>query len=277
MNRVKIMINGMPGNMAVRVATMAAEDKRFEILPYSLTGPEINDLECRVSNMNVSLISPKKKDDEIKKIKAINPEFISIDYTHPLAVLENAEFYCKNMMPFVMGTTGSDRDKLEKMVSSYDLYSVIAPNMAKQIVGFQAMMEWAADTFPGLFDGYSLTIEESHQQGKADTSGTAKAMAGYFNDLGLTQFSQSDIIQERNPEVQQQKWQIPTEFLNGHAWHTYSLVSDDNTVKFRFDHNVNGRDVYVRGTLDAVNYLAEKIRTGADARIYTMIDVLKQV
>ena len=37
---------------------------------------------------------------------------------------------------------------------------VIAPNMVKQIVGFQAMFEYAAKTFPELFKGYSLIIKE---------------------------------------------------------------------------------------------------------------------
>ncbi|MBW1822577.1 MAG: dihydrodipicolinate reductase, partial [Deltaproteobacteria bacterium] len=64
--------------------------------------------------------------------------FISIDYTHPTAVNSNAEFYCKNILPFVMGTTGGDRKFLEETVNSSSIAAVIAPNMAKQIVGFQA-------------------------------------------------------------------------------------------------------------------------------------------
>ncbi|MDY6810867.1 MAG: hypothetical protein SW127_17930, partial [Actinomycetota bacterium] len=31
-----------------------------------------------------------------------------------------------------------------------------------------------ADTFPGLFAGYTMTVRESHQKGKADISGTAR-------------------------------------------------------------------------------------------------------
>jgi 4-hydroxy-tetrahydrodipicolinate reductase len=33
------------------------------------------------------------------------------------------------------------------------------------------------------------------------------------------------------------------------------LTSPDNTVVFEFQHNVNGRDIYAEGTLDAVCYL----------------------
>lgn len=58
-------------------------------------------------------------------------DFICIDYTHPSAVNSNAEFYVKHGIPFVMGTTGGDRDKLLETVKDANLFSVIAPNMGK--------------------------------------------------------------------------------------------------------------------------------------------------
>jgi 4-hydroxy-tetrahydrodipicolinate reductase len=44
-------------------------------------------------------------------------------------------------------------------------------------------MDHMATNFPSAFAGYKLTVTESHQSGKADTSGTAKAMVEYFNKL----------------------------------------------------------------------------------------------
>jgi 4-hydroxy-tetrahydrodipicolinate reductase len=173
-----------------------------------------------------------------------------------------------------MGTTGGDRKKLEETVLSSAVAAVIAPNMAKQIVGFQAMMEYAADNFPDLFKDYSLEIKESHQRGKADTSGTAKAMVGYFNKLGVS-FSADEIVRMRNPEDQKSQWGIPEQYLSGHGWHTYTLVSEDQTVRFEFTHTVNGREVYVQGTVDAILYLSEKVRAGAKGQMFTMIDVLQ--
>jgi 4-hydroxy-tetrahydrodipicolinate reductase len=146
--------------------------------------------------------------------------------------------------------------------------------MAKQIVGFQAMMEYAAKTFPDLFKGYSLEIKESHQKGKADTSGTAKAMVRYFNSLGVP-FAEEDITKERDPETQKNVMGIPEEYLSGHGWHTYRLDSKDKTVHLEFTHNVNGRDVYAMGTLDALIYLDKKIKQGSKGKVFSMIDVLK--
>jgi 4-hydroxy-tetrahydrodipicolinate reductase len=274
MNRIKIMVNGLPGNMASNVVRHALADSRFELIPQSLTGPEITETETIIDSVSFSLILPRDRNQTISAIKEKEGAFLNVDFSLPPAVNSNAEFYCKQGIPFVMGTTGGDRKLLEDTVLASSISAVIAPNMAKQIVGFQAMMEYASKTFPDLFKGYSLEIKESHQKGKADTSGTAKAMVRYFNHLGLA-FTEGEIIKERDPETQKNVLGIPEEYLSGHGWHTYSLDSNDKTVHFEFTHNVNGRDVYAMGTLDALIYLDNKVKQGSKGKIYTMIDVLK--
>ena len=274
MKQINIMVNGMPGNMAVNIATHALKDPRFNLVPASLTGPEITASEHSLPEITFRLLPPDKADDAINGIVKMDSPVISIDYTHPTAVNTNAEFYCRHNLPFVMGTTGGDRQKLVQTVEGSTIPAVIAPNMAKQIVGFQAMMAYAAKNFPGLFKGYSVEIKESHQQGKADTSGTAKAMVDYVNALGMP-FSVTDIVQERDPQIQKTVWGIPDEYLSGHGWHTYTLTSGDGSVRFDFTHNVNGRDVYIGGTLDAALFLQKKIQEGARGKVFSMIDVLK--
>jgi len=276
MDRIKVMVNGLPGNMAVKIARAVSNDNRMTLIDHSLTGPEIEEDEYLLDSTSVRLIQPDQRDHVITRIKEVNGALISIDFTHPSAVTDNADFYCRHHLPFVMGTTGGNREELNTRVEGSEIPAVIAPNMAKQIVGFQAMMEFAAETFPGLFDGYTLSVEESHQQGKADTSGTAKAMVTYFNRLGVP-FSEEDIKKERDTSLQQQNWGIPESYLTGHAWHTYTLDSSDRTVRFAFTHNVNGRDVYVLGTLDAAVYLNEKALRGEKGKVFSMIDILKGV
>jgi 4-hydroxy-tetrahydrodipicolinate reductase len=275
MNPTKVMINGLPGNVTQVITRHALADDRIAVLPYSLTGPEIEIKHCHINDVVIELIAPGDRDDRIEEIKAAEGEFISIDFTHPTAVKGNAEFYCRQQLPFVMGTTGGERDALAATVTQSDIAAVIAPNMAKQIVGFQAMMAHAAEHFPNLFKGYQLTVRESHQSGKADTSGTAKAMVGYFNQMGV-EFGEDQIQKERDPERQSNMWGIPAEYLAGHGWHTYSLISADQTAKFEFTHNINGREIYGEGTLDAVLFLSEKLSQGAKGQVFSMIDVLKE-
>lgn len=274
MNGIKVMVNGLPGNMAASVVANILKDDRFLLINQSLTGPEIEQSSYEILPISIHLIKPEFRDQVIQKIKENEGPFISVDYSHPTAVNSNAEFYCKHELPFVMGTTGGDRKQLAETVRKSNIAAIIAPNMAKQIVGFQAMMEYAAETFPNLFAGYNLEIKESHQKGKADTSGTAKAMVGYFNKLGL-EFTPEKIIMVRDPAIQKNEMGIPEKFLTGHGWHTYRLTSPDETVQFSFTHNVNGREIYSLGTLDAITYLHQKVLKEIKGRVFSMVDVLK--
>jgi 4-hydroxy-tetrahydrodipicolinate reductase len=45
----------------------------------------------------------------------------------------NADLYCKLGLPFVMGTTGGDRQLLHKTVQDANNYAVISPQMGKQV------------------------------------------------------------------------------------------------------------------------------------------------
>jgi 4-hydroxy-tetrahydrodipicolinate reductase len=274
MSKINVMINGLPGNVAQVIARHIAADEYFSLIPYSLTGPEIEAEKCKVADASIRLVRPDSRNTAMADVIQSYTPLICIDFTHPGAVNSNAVFYCQQAIPFVMGTTGGDRDRLLSTVENSDTVAVIAPNMAKQIVGFQAMMAWAADTFPELFKGYDITIRESHQQGKADTSGTAKAMVGYFEKLGLKCTAQ-DIEQERDPDKQRVDWGIPEEHIKGHGWHTYTLTSDDQTVTFQFTHNVNGREIYARGTRDAVLFLHQRVQEGVKGKVFSMMDVLK--
>lgn len=277
MEKTYVMVNGLPGNVAATMARAAKADPQFVLIPFSLTGPDITQAAFQVNDSSVTLLRPDVRETAILDIRQRFDRFIAIDYTHPSAVNANARFYIRHQIPFVMGTTGGDRQALETAVSQGETPAVIAPNMAKQIVGFQAMMAFAADNFPGLFSGYTLEIKESHQQGKADTSGTARAMVGYFNRLGV-EFDSDQIHQIRDPHIQRSVWQIPEEYLSGHGWHTYTLTAPDASALFEFKHNVNGRQIYVEGTLDAVRFLRKKtVGTHAARRLFSMIDVLNQV
>ncbi|MBF0232035.1 MAG: dihydrodipicolinate reductase [Desulfamplus sp.] len=294
MKPIHIMLNGMPGNVASIIAGHIADDTRLNLLPFSMTGQEIIEKRCVIKslskNIDVTLVKPEERELIIQEIIQKFPDMIAVDFTHPTAVNSNAQFYARFNIPFVMGTTGGDRELLENTVLSSSISAVIAPNMAKQIVGFQAMMEYAADTFPDLFKGYILEIKESHQKGKADTSGTAKAMVKYYNRLGIP-YSENEIFMERDPDIQKGEWHIPEQYIAGHAWHTYTLTSPGNTAQFQFSHNINGRDIYAQGTIDAIIFLQSKLQSDKKmlengentsaidkkGKIYTMIDVLKGI
>ena len=180
-----LMVNGLPGAMGIEIAA-ACLRRGVELAPFALTGDSVQqeditvDDGCGGPSHVVKLYKASDREALADAAKAAYPtsgSLVCIDFTHPSAVNVNAEWYAKHDLPFVMGTTGGDRDALTRCVSNAGLYCVIAPNMAKQIVALQAALEHMATEFPGSFDGYKLRIVESHQSTKADTSGTAKAIA----------------------------------------------------------------------------------------------------
>jgi 4-hydroxy-tetrahydrodipicolinate reductase len=66
---------------------------------------------------------------------------------------------------------------------------------------------------------------------------------------------------------------IPTSNLSGHAYHTYSLTSENCAMDISFTHNVRGRKIYAEGTLRALDWLGKY--AGSKGQIFTMQDVLK--
>jgi 4-hydroxy-tetrahydrodipicolinate reductase len=257
------MINGLPGKMAQIVAEVCVK-RKFNVIPFSLTG---EDMESEFNGF--TLLKPTEREGKIESLLKEYPNLIAVDYTHPSAVNGNAEFYVKHKIPFVMGTTGGDRDALMALVKNAKHPCVIAPNMAKQIVALQAMLEWTAKNFPGVFNGYNLKVVESHQKTKADTSGTAKALVKSFLEMGANNTDPIEMV--RDEETQISKMCVPPEHLGGHAFHTYTLDSPDKSVHFEFRHNVCGREIYAEGTADAVEFLAKNLTGG----VFNMIDVLE--
>jgi len=80
---------------------------------------------------------------------------------------------------------------------------------------------------------------------------------------------------ERSPRIQEAAWGVPKKYLGGHAYHKYTLLSEDGTVSFQFRHNVNGRNIYIPGVLKAIRFLNKKVLGGAQGIAFSMVDVLR--
>ncbi|XP_058072905.1 4-hydroxy-tetrahydrodipicolinate reductase 2, chloroplastic-like isoform X1 [Magnolia sinica] len=269
-----LMINGCTGKMGRAVAE-AAVSAGLQLVPVSFSSSEESGQIVQVGGTEIQIHGPIEREGILASVFDEYPNVIVVDYTVPGTVNANAELYCKIGVPFVMGTTGGDRQKLYKTVEDAKVYAVISPQMGKQVVAFLAAMEFMAEQFPGAFSGYSLQVMESHQASKLDTSGTAKAVISCFQKLGVS-FELDEIQQVRDPKKQIEMVGVPEEYLSGHAFHMYHLTSPDQTVSFEFQHNVCGRSIYAEGTVDAAIFLSTKVQSKAEKRIYNMIDVLRE-
>ncbi|GAA0152472.1 oxidoreductase [Lithospermum erythrorhizon] len=271
---VPIMVNGSTGKMG-RAVLEAAINAGLQTVPVSFGGPDDEGKMIEVGGREIKVHGPSDRENVLFAALKDYPDLIVVDYTIPAAVNGNAELYSKVGVPFVMGTTGGDRELLYKNVTDSKIYAVISPQMGKQVVAFLAAMEIMSEQFPGAFSGYNLQVSESHQASKLDASGTAKAVISCFQKLGVS-FEMDEIKLIRDPREQVEVIGVPEQYLAGHAFHMYHLTSPDNTVCFEFQHNVCGRSIYAEGTVDAVLFLAKKIQEKADKKIYDMIDVLRE-
>ncbi|KAL3764741.1 hypothetical protein ACHAW5_011292 [Stephanodiscus triporus] len=285
---LRIMVNGMPGPMATAAAE-ACLRKGLRLAPVAMTGPNVEPCTITVhdavtgASAEVRLV-PATDEGRIEIAASMagtraavgKENLLAIDYTHPSAVNDNAIFYASNDLPFVMGTTGGDRARLAEDVTSRGAFAVIAPNMGKQIVAMQAGLEDAASKFPSAFAGYRLEVTESHQSNKADTSGTAKAVISSL--VRLSDDDDFDVerdVRMLRDDESSMAFGVSEGALGGHAFHTYTLTSPDGSVQFQLRHNVEGRTVYAEGTADAVKFLAAKVATGMEGKVFSMIDVLR--
>jgi len=274
----------MPGPMATAAAE-ACLRKGMNLAPFCLTGPDMKETELEVvdpdtkRSQTVTLVPSSDIDSLLSRSGGMEGT-VAIDYTHPSAVNRNGEFYVKNRIPFVMGTTGGDRELLMKTVTlPSPHYCVIAPNMGKQIVAMQNALEFLQTKFPSSFEGYTLKVTESHQSKKADTSGTALAVIDSIKGMvGPKCTFEKEEINMLRDNKSSSDFGVPEEYLKaGHAFHTYTLTSPDGSVEFELKHNVCGRRVYAEGTADAVKFLAKQVEEGGEkgAKVFNMIDVLE--
>jgi len=274
----RIILSGMPGKMittvAERMTQVTAHPYNLNVHFIALAGPDMPQ-RYKVLKQEFRLLSPQEHEAELRYCMANwAPAPTVVDFSTPDVINKNAELYCKCKIPFVMGTTGGDRKALERVVIDSGNIAVISPNMAREVAEFEINLIDVVRRFPGEYKGYKLEIVESHQESKKDKSGTALNFLKYFQALGV-EATPENIISIRDKETQR-KMGIPEEFLDSHAWHTYSLTSPDGKVNVTRRHNINGRVPYADGTIEAISFLILKYAAGKKGIVYNMLDVYRK-
>lgn len=259
--RTPIFISGLPGKMASLIAEAVNQDESYFLHEMGMSSKRHNFERFMVGERRILLrdFCPNN----------LEPGTIAIDFTTPPNATLNAIRYVSLGIPFVMGTTGGDRQTMEEAVRSSQISAVIAPNMAVSIVEVQDKIKNLLDTSPNAYLGWRMTIRESHQAAKRDVSGTAKALQAQLVRLGAVMEGKIESI--RDPETQRQ---LGIRNLKGHGYHWITLTSPQGEVK-PYITAIEGRQPYVEGTLMAVSFLARKMREGSRGEVFNMSDVIE--
>jgi 4-hydroxy-tetrahydrodipicolinate reductase len=128
---------------------------------------------------DLELVAEIDLGDELKNIVTAKCDVV-VDFTHPENTMANIEFAIENDINVVVGTTGFDEirlEKIEKLLAKHPQVGVlIAPNFG---IGAVLMMQFAQKAAP-YFE--SVEIIELHHPDKADApSGTAMRTASLIS------------------------------------------------------------------------------------------------
>jgi 4-hydroxy-tetrahydrodipicolinate reductase len=124
---------------------------------------------------DMELVASVDADDSLEELVSAGAEAV-VDFTHPDVVMGNLEFCIEHGIHAVVGTTGFDDERLERLrgwlAGSPQTGVLIAPNFS---IGAILMMRFAAEAAP-FYE--SVEVVEMHHPDKADApSGTARRTA----------------------------------------------------------------------------------------------------
>ena len=129
---------------------------------------------------DLDLVARVDAGDDVEELVKAGAEAV-VDFTHPDVVMGNLEFCVRHGIHAVVGTTGFDRDRLDRvrgwLTESPGTGVLVAPNFS---VGAVLMMRFAAEAAPHF---ESVEVVELHHPDKADApSGTAARTAALIAD-----------------------------------------------------------------------------------------------
>ena len=260
MGKKRILISGLPGNMATNVAKLIMEQSdKYELLDIAFTGEDVQDKSISILGREIKLIRPGERKNYLDSLKGV----FAIDYSTPSSYVDNCMFFIRHNMPFVIGTTGVTKEEIEMIileVKKSDISAVIDQNMSVELVLISSALEYLSETFPNVLTGHSGYGFESHQLGKKDKiSGTLRKWGAFIEGLGVNFYMAEG---DRTSTY-------------GHAYHQLNIVNDKGNVRLGIKTEVEGRDTYASGTLVALDYLVDMMGKGNIRRVYSMTDVLK--
>jgi 4-hydroxy-tetrahydrodipicolinate reductase len=123
---------------------------------------------------DLALVAAVDAGDDIEELVRSGAKVV-VDFTHPDVVMDNLEFCIDRGIHAVVGTTGFDDDRLDRVsawLGGKSTGVLVAPNFS---IGAVLMMRFATEAAP-FFE--SVEIVELHHPDKADApSGTARRTA----------------------------------------------------------------------------------------------------
>ncbi len=262
----KIAVTGAAGRMGRMLIEAISQSTNAELVAAvehpgsSLIGSDAGEL-AGLGKNGVTIV-----DDLAKVLEQVDTV---IDFTAPVATLENARLCAEHGRALVVGTTGFDSEQkaqLQAMQSSMAL--CIAANYSTGVNVCLKLLEQAAKI---LGDEYDVEIYEAHHRHKVDApSGTALVMGEAVADSLGRDLEKVAVYGREGQTGARDKETIGFATVRGGdvvGDHTVMFMADGERVEIT--HKASSRMAFARGAVRAAAWMA-----GQPAGFYDMRDVL---
>lgn len=192
---------------------------------------------------------------------------VCIDFSTPVAVMDNIEAVIGTGTSMVVGTTGwyDKIDHVRKLVKNNNTGFLYASNFSLGVNVFTQVVMDAAHLFD-KYPEYDVAIAETHHKAKADSpSGTALSLGQTI--LHEIKRKSELLTDAAHSPIQPNQLHITSSRI-GHVTGTHTVLFDSEWDSIQLTHTAKGRKGFALGAVVAAQWLAGK------KGFYTMRDVI---
>ncbi len=199
-----------------------------------------------------------------------NPEIIrecdvTIDFTNPETTINMINFNLKFNKPAVIGTTGLDEDKYDRLKeASKKIPIVYSPNMS---LGVNLLFKLVEEVARILKSGYDVELIEAHHRFKKDApSGTAKKIVEIIKNVqnkSKVVYGREGMIGERGDEIG------VLAIRGGDIVGEHTVIFAGIGERIELTHRAHSRMTFAKGAIEAAKFVINQ-----NPGLYNMMDVL---
>jgi len=258
----RIAITGAAGRMGRRIAYLAHDDKRFEVVSamempgHEAMGTDVGAL-CGAVTMGLAVSEALQGDPEV-----------ILDFSMPDGTVHWLAEARRRGVAMVVGTTGLTESQLAAVADAAGEIAIVqAPNMS---VGVNLLFKLAGEVAKALGADYDIEIVEVHHRFKKDApSGTALGLARSICDATGRDMAET-LVYGRGGARARKPGEIGMHAVRlGDTVGEHSVHFGNLGETVTLSHSAHTRDTLVRGALRAAEWLS-----GREPGLYTMLDVL---
>lgn len=235
---INLAVSGCQGRMGQRITYLASNDSDFKIktLLEHKGHPKVNE---KVNGLTIATDNAALKGCDVL-----------IEFTTPLATLDNLEACVQYGVPIVIGTTGLEPDQIAVVKKESEKIAVIlSSNMS---IGVNIVFKLTEMAAAKCGRSYGIRMTEAHHIHKKDApSGTAKTL--------------SEIAEKASG----QKVQDIQAIREGEIIGDHSVFFESPEDIITISHHAKSRDIFAKGALTAAKFLVNQ-KQG----LFNMQDVL---